>query len=79
MKRNFIPQLAVLAVTMLSSIGNRQETVEISKGVMLDKVKGAWAGKMIGVMYGRPMEFMCTDTTYNDSIKWQPENVTLRS
>ncbi|MBP2691165.1 MAG: ADP-ribosylglycohydrolase family protein [Muribaculaceae bacterium] len=76
MKRNFIPLLAVLAVTVLSSCGNRQETVEIAKDVMLDKVKGAWAGKMIGVMYGRPMEFMCTDTTYNDSIKWQPENVT---
>jgi len=50
--------------------------IEISKDVMLDKVKGAWAGKMIGVMYGRPMEFKVTDTIYTDSIYWQPENIT---
>ena len=43
---------------------------------MIDKVRGAWAGKMIGVMYGRPMEFQVTDRMYTDSIIWQPENVT---
>lgn len=42
---------------------------------MTDKVKGAWAGKMIGVMYGRPMEFAATDHMYTDSIKWTPENI----
>lgn len=49
--------------------------VEISSDVMEDKVKGAWAGKMIGVMYGRPMEFMATSGMYLDSIKWKPENI----
>ncbi|MDE6703040.1 MAG: ADP-ribosylglycohydrolase family protein [Muribaculaceae bacterium] len=51
------------------------EYVEISADVMEDKVKGAWAGKMIGVMYGRPMEFAATSGMYLDSIRWQPENL----
>ncbi|MDE6832242.1 MAG: hypothetical protein K2J07_05885 [Muribaculaceae bacterium] len=50
--------------------------VEITSATMIDKVRGAWAGKMIGVMYGRPMEFQVTDRMYTDSIIWQPENVT---
>ena len=50
-------------------------TVSIDRATMADKVKGAWAGKMIGVMYGRPMEFACNDRMYTDSIKWSPENV----
>lgn len=49
--------------------------VEIPAEVMADKVRGGWAGKMIGVMYGRPMEFAVTDRMYTDSIKWSPENV----
>lgn len=51
------------------------ETVTVSRETMIDKVKGAWAGKMIGVMYGRPMEFQCCDTIYTPEIEWQPEFV----
>ena len=47
--------------------------VEISKDVMIDKVKGAWAGKMIGVMYGRSMEFKATGKPYTNQILWKPE------
>ena len=57
-----------------TSTGN--QVVEIGRETMIDKVKGAWAGKMIGVMYGRPMEFACNDRMYTDSIYWSPENVT---
>ncbi|MCM1449342.1 MAG: ADP-ribosylglycohydrolase family protein [Clostridiales bacterium] len=62
------------ATLMLASCGS--DFVEIDRDTMTDKVKGAWAGKMIGVMYGRPMEFACTDGMYTDSIHWSPENVT---
>lgn len=63
-----------IVAVVLTSCGTR--TVEIDRDTMTDKVKGAWAGKMIGVMYGRPMEFACNDRMYTDSIRWSPENVT---
>lgn len=54
---------------------NTQDIIEISDSAMTDKVRGAWAGKMIGVMYGRPMEFLVSDRMYTDSVVWHPENV----
>ena len=47
----------------------------ISKEEMQDKVAGAWAAKMIGVMYGREMEFKALGKTYEDSIPWTPTMV----
>lgn len=64
-----------LVASVLCSCNNSSQFVEISQQQMEDKVKGAWAGKMIGVMYGRPMEFMVSDTIFTDSIHWKPEFV----
>ncbi len=69
----------LLFATLLCSAACSSPTpdpVEISSADMTDKVRGAWAGKMIGVMYGRPMEFQVTDRMYTDSVVWQPENIT---
>lgn len=62
-----------ISIILLVSCKPSADMVEISRDDMLDKVKGGWAGKMIGVMYGRPMEFQVTDTIYADSVHWQPE------
>lgn len=69
---------AVLGAVALMSCGGCRpgsEYVCIDRDVMADKVRGAWAGKMIGVMYGRPMEFAATDRMYTDSVRWQPDDV----
>lgn len=67
---------SAFACMLVVSCAQKEQFVEISSDVMTDKVKGAWAGKMIGVMYGRPMEFQVTDTIFTDSIQWKPEFVT---
>lgn len=67
--------LALLAMSGILASCEQATYVEISKPEMENKVKGAWAGKMIGVMYGRPMEFQCTNGMYTDTIAWTPKNV----
>lgn len=52
-----------------------QSTVTLSKEKVEDKVKGAWAGKMIGVMYGREMEFKATGVIFTEPISWAPQQV----
>lgn len=47
----------------------------ISTEVLMDKIAGGWAGKMIGVTYGAPTEFRAQGKTYEDSIKWVPADV----
>jgi len=41
-----------------------------------DKVRGGWAGQMIGVSYGAPTEFRFLGEMITGDIKWQPDMVT---
>lgn len=41
----------------------------------LDKVKGGWAGQMIGVSYGAPTEFKARGSTYDEPLVWKPERI----
>nr|WP_244436568.1 ADP-ribosylglycohydrolase family protein [Bacteroides timonensis] len=48
------------------------EEVTLSKSVLLDKIKGAWAGQTIGCTYGGPTEFKFRGTMIQDynPIRW---------
>ena len=41
----------------VSSVAWAQQSVEISKEALHDKIRGAWAAQTIGVTYGFPVEF----------------------
>jgi hypothetical protein len=49
-----------------------QSTLGISKTGLLDKIKGGWAGQVIGVTFGGPTEFRFTGSMINDyqPIRW---------
>jgi hypothetical protein len=44
------------------------ETVKISKMVLQDKIKGGWAGQVIGCTYGGPTEFQWNGTMIGDHV-----------
>ncbi|HEY8512857.1 MAG TPA: ADP-ribosylglycohydrolase family protein [Cyclobacteriaceae bacterium] len=48
------------------------EEVSMSKAVLQDKIKGGWAGQVIGVTFGGPTEFRFNGTMINDyqPISW---------
>jgi hypothetical protein len=52
--------------------GNLQS---ISPKTLKDKIAGGWAGKMIGVTYGAPVEFRAQGKTFDDSIHWTPNDI----
>ena len=41
----------------------------MSRAVLEDKVRGGWAGQMIGVAFGAPTEFQS-----NGKINWRPSS-----
>jgi len=43
-------------------------TVSIDKSVLLDKIKGGWAGQVIGCTYGGPTEFKWNGTMIGDHV-----------
>lgn len=47
----------------------------LSRAVLEDKVRGGWAGQMIGVSFGAPTEFRFNGRLIDQPIAWQPDNV----
>lgn len=69
MKKTYLFPLLLLVSSCISN--NKYST--LSQEVLEDKVKGAWASKMVGVMYGREMEFKAVGKTFDDPIPWEPK------
>jgi len=69
----FVLALAALVLWGCSRQGPLYQT--IAKDVLLDKIRGGWAGKMIGVAYGGPTEFRYNGIINKDEIKWEPASI----
>lgn len=68
-----------LVATLCSCGGSQNENLNLtlSKDALFDKVKGAWAGQVIGCTYGGPTEFRYLSTMIPDSIvmPWGPGEI----
>src|SRR5512136_2853639 len=62
----------MLAATFLT---NARASRAITKPALEDKIRGGWAGKMIGVSYGAPTEFRSNGKIDDGEITWSPERV----
>ena len=63
----------LLFAFVLFDINTQTSTIKISKEVLQDKIKGGWAGQIIGVTVGGPYEFRY-DGTFIDvyqKLMWQ--------
>lgn len=47
----------------------------ITRAALLDKIRGGWAGQMIGVSFGAPTEFNSNGKIGEWELKWTPEMV----
>ena len=63
---------ACIAATGAAQAGGARR---LSRAVLEDKVRGGWAGQMIGVSYGAATEFKAMGKTFDGEIKWWPEMV----
>lgn len=69
------------AMTVGCSVKPQEKTlpheVELSNEVLLDKIKGGWAGQTIGCTYGGPTEFKFRGTMIQDYIplQWTDGNI----
>ncbi|MFO7622055.1 MAG: ADP-ribosylglycohydrolase family protein [Bacteroidales bacterium] len=52
------------------------EKIKMTKAELLDKIKGGWAGQVIGVTYGGPTEFRYLSRMIPDSVelKWSDQS-----
>ena len=71
------PVLATFVFLMsgLTTAASRNAPRHISLRVLEDKIRGGWAGQMIGVSYGAPTEFRSNGKINEAEITWAPERV----
>jgi len=67
--------LLVLCLSLVTSLARSAEFRRLPIDVYVDKMKGGWAGQMIGVSYGAPTEFKACGKIYEDPIAWSPDRV----
>lgn len=73
MKTKIKIMILFVLVFVLSACTQNMKIITIDE--LRDKIKGGWAGKMIGVSYGGPTEFRYNSVINEDEIKWNPESV----
>jgi hypothetical protein len=68
-----------LAATLAAGAASAPDTApparRLSRSVLEDKIRGGWAGQMIGVSFGAPTEFRFKGRTIEGPIAWKAENV----
>ena len=70
-----IPFIVLALINCAFSFQSLAQTAFISNKTLNDKIAGGWAGKMIGVTYGAPVEFRAQGVLFNDPISWKPADV----
>lgn len=74
-KNSMFASLAAVVLLATGCGGATADTVTLSREVLLDKIKGGWAGQTFGCTYGGPTEFKYNGTIIPDEyeIPW-PDN-----
>lgn len=71
MKKTFkmiVMSWMLIAVISCSASNQQSNEITISKKDLLDKIKGGWAGQVIGCTYGGPTEFQWNGTMIGDQV-----------
>ena len=70
-----------LCVAFVPTLASAQPTTSrhLSRATLEDKIRGGWAGQMIGVSYGAPTEFRSNgkivEGNLNKYLDWSPERL----
>ena len=71
----------IISITFAATITSAQteSTRHLSRSVLEDKIRGGWAGQMIGVSYGAPTEFRSNgkiiEGNLNKYLDWSPDRL----
>lgn len=75
MKRIMLLILTLIMEGVALAQGFEKKIQQFSTDLLKDKIAGGWAGKMIGVTYGAPVEFKAQGKTFEEAINWTPANI----
>ena len=62
-------------ILVFATHAEAKDRSRMSREVLVDKIRGGWAGQMIGVSYGAPTEFRSNGKVLEEPLKWEPSMV----
>ena len=65
----------LFALLLTTTVGADAPARRLSRKALEDKVRGGWAGQMIGVAYGAPTEFRSNGAINEAELKWTPDMI----
>ena len=65
----------VVAPIVVAPLMARDNARRLSLSILKDKIKGGWAGQMIGVSFGAPTEFRFNGRIIEGDLQWTPERI----
>jgi hypothetical protein len=70
-------RMAILLAGSLGSLplARAAEPHRMTRSLLENKIRGGWAGQMIGVSYGAPTEFHAQGKIYDAELTWSPDRV----
>jgi len=69
-------RILLIFTAIVLSLASCHPSLVIDQDTVRDKVYGGWAGKIIGVQYGAPHEFLHLGRTNDGPIMWDGSNIT---
>ncbi|HKC86232.1 MAG TPA: ADP-ribosylglycohydrolase family protein [Blastocatellia bacterium] len=80
MKKTLIPLLVLCALPLVTTLIIAQnKTRRLSQAALKVKIKGGWAGQMIGVSFGAPTEFKSNGKIIEGELNRKPTNTPTAS
>jgi hypothetical protein len=67
--------VCALILTGSAAAAGEAPARRMSRAVLEDKVRGGWAGQMIGVAFGAPTEFRSNGRIFEGELKWTPDMI----
>lgn len=69
--------LAAVVLVSISTLpaARAAEMRRMSRAELEDRIRGGWAGQMIGVSYGAPTEFRSNGRILEEKLEWTPDRV----
>jgi hypothetical protein len=68
-------RLLLLGCALSCAVQAKTELRHISRATLEDKIRGGWAGQMIGVAYGAPTEFKSNAKILEGELIWKEEMI----
>jgi hypothetical protein len=75
MRESVLAAGMILATAVAAASAPEAKSRTLSRAALEDKIRGGWAGQMIGVAYGAPTEFKSNGRILEGKLEWSPERV----